>query len=214
MSIRRYISVTDAAGSFDLTTVAAVKADLGITGADEDAYLGVLIGRCSDDIASFCNRVFPVETLRESFYPQREYFSYQVPGGVNELQLSRWPVVSVSSVVENGATLVEGTDYLVDAENGLLTRLDGLAYPRAWPVWPVVVTYSAGFAAIPATVEGACARLVRARWFARARDPLIRSDQTEGIGRTDYWVSDNPAAGNLPPEIADALDNFRVPVIG
>lgn len=214
MGIRRYATVTEPAGSFDLTTVAAVKADLGITGTDNDAYLGVLISRSSDDIASFCNRVFPVEGMRESFYPQREFFSYQVTGGVDELHLSRWPLVSVESVVENGAELVEGADYLVDAENGLLTRLDGLSYPRAWPVWPVVVTYSAGFATIPATVEGACSRLVRARWFARARDPLIRSEQTEGIGRTDYWVSDNPSAGNLPPEIADALDNFRVPVIG
>ena len=48
---------------------------------------------------------------------------------LSELQLSRWPIASVTSVTDTVAlntsnTLVADTDYVIDAARGWLTKID------------------------------------------------------------------------------------------
>lgn len=212
MGFRVLTTVSTPAGSYNLTTLSAVKSDLGITDTSNDTYLTTLITRASQTINQYCNRVFVSEGMTETFYPDREYYSYQLSGGIPCLQLSRWPLISVTSVTENGTALVEGTDFLVDKENGRLLRLDTLSYPTEWPTWKTVVVYTAGYATVPGDLEEACSRLVRARYMAKTRDPFLKSERVEGVGESTYWVSTDAASGNLPPDIADAVDNYRVPV--
>jgi hypothetical protein len=61
------LTVVDEASSYDLATLAVVKAALGLTGGEEDATLSALITRASAAIAKYCNRVFAQETIEESF---------------------------------------------------------------------------------------------------------------------------------------------------
>lgn len=208
-------TVVTAAKTYDLTDLKTVKLELGIDGSADDAFLAMAITAASTAAANYCNRVFPVETVLDEFWPQRDPYPPVIPGGVDPLQLSRWPIVSqgVASVAENSIALVDGTDYRVNYPVGQLVRLNQVGYPRQWPALPLAVQYAAGFAIIPAEVVQGVIALVRLRWFARKRDPMLRSQNVEGIYQAQYWIS-AMSPGNIPPEIAGALDPYRVNAFG
>jgi hypothetical protein len=68
-----------------------------------------------------------------------------------EVQLSRWPVIKIVSVAQTLSTgltqtLVEGTDFSVDSENAILTRLDPVSGAvLSWEADPLTVIYMAGY---------------------------------------------------------------------
>ena len=208
-------TVTTLAAVRDLTTLATVKDTLSIAGTADDAFLSRAISQCSAAIEQACNRVFALETVQDTVFP----------GRVSALQLSRWPVVSVISVTEDGEALIAGTGFTTDAAVGRLIRMDTDGTPRPWRAIQVAVTYQAGYVlpgdvsgaarTLPFDIEDATLRLVVARYAERRRDPFIKSEEVAGVGRIDYIVG-NPAAGdgNLPPDVADIVRNYRVPVIG
>lgn len=215
------------AGPYDLIDLATVKDELDIEPADtsQDLRLARAITEESLVIASYCNRVFALETVQDQIYPERDAYPYQVPGGVAPLQLSRWPIAGdVTSVVivdppGTATTLIEGQDFLTDAARGWLIRLDQYTgYPTRWDPVMTTVVYPAGYAqgtaGIPADLSGAALRLITARWKARGRDPLLMSrDQPGALGQERYWVGGVPGVkGPFPQEIAAVLDLYRVPV--
>jgi hypothetical protein len=107
-------NVLAAAPSYDLTDLAAAKTELGVAPTDtsQDAWLTNAISQISAAISSYCNRVFPQETVEDIIYPARDAYPFQVPGGLPRLQLSRWPVatarvaISIASAVAEGATVL------------------------------------------------------------------------------------------------------------
>ena len=119
-------------------------------------------------------------------------------------------------VVENAKTprcLIEGIDFRVDTTTGQLTRLrNGLVID--WPAFPYVVVYLAGYEPIPADVQDAVLKLVKARWFARDRDPQARQVNVVGVMESSYWFGAGPgSSGDLPPDVQAIFDRYRVPVI-
>jgi hypothetical protein len=90
----------------DLTDLATAKDELSIATADtsKDAFLSRGVTQASAAIASFCNRVFPVELVQDLLYIQQDPYPYQVPGGVFPLLLSRWPLVDAAPVSVTGAS--------------------------------------------------------------------------------------------------------------
>ena len=121
-------------------------------------------------------------------------------------------------VVEDGIALIEGIDFRVDFALGQLTRLvtwpDGTTvYPRSWRALPIAATYGAGFKVIPADVGDAVLRMVKARWFARTRDPLLRSENIPGVREAQWWVATGDQAGNLTPDVVEILNSYRVPTV-
>ncbi|MES5483581.1 hypothetical protein QMZ05_12555 [Bradyrhizobium sp. INPA03-11B] len=206
-------TVITPAKSYDLVDLDTVKGALDLKDNKADAFLKKAIGFVSAEIAQFCNRVFPVETVEDDFWPARDPYPYQVPGGISPLQLSRWPLVSVASVVENGDTqLVQDTDFRIDATRGQLIRLDGNLYPCLWAPWSIAVVFDAGFATIPPDVEDAAVRMVTGRYAARGRDPYKRQESIPGVREVQWWIPNTPT-GNMPPDVQDILDNYRVPVV-
>jgi hypothetical protein len=111
-------------------------------------------------------------------------------------------------------TLVYGVDFTVDAKRGWLIRLNkftGVA--ERWEPMPTTVQYQAGYETIPGDVEEACLRLCTARWWARGRDPSLRSQTQPTLGTREYWVGAVPGQnGALPPEIEALVAPYRVPV--
>jgi hypothetical protein len=204
----RITTVTTPATSFDLTNLATIKDELQIKDVRSDAFLTRQISWASTHAANYCNRVFVSETVKDEFWPARD------AANVEPLQLTRFPVVSVSAVTEDGVALVDGTDYRLDKDRAQLFRLDDEPYPTFWPSWPIVVTYVTGYATIPADVVDAVIRLVKMRWFARTRDPMLRHEAVTGIRDVDYWVATGEDAGSMPPDVADLLDTYRAPVFG
>lgn len=206
-------TVTTAAASKNLVTRAVVKSILAIDGGVDDSYLDTMIGWVSAEIANYCNRVFVVEGLTDQFWPAQT-FSYSVPGGADLLQLSRFPAVSVTSLTENGEALVADTDYTIDLDKGQILRLDDNGYPAKWAPYPIVVVYSAGYADIPGDIQDAACRMIKARRDARGRDPFLKQQNIPGVLEQQWWVAGPGQTGNMPPDVADILDNYRVPVIG
>jgi hypothetical protein len=204
------LTVSTAALSYDLTELSDVKDELGVTNGANDAVLKRYISSASLAAMQYCNRVFSVETLSEQFLP--EYWHLPVRSGVKPLQLTRWPIVSITSVTENAVLLVQGTDYLVDAANGQLTRLDSNAYQCRWQPLPLTVVYVAGYATIPLDVEDAIIRMVTKRYVAKGRDPALKQESIPGVREVQYWIATGADSGNMTPDITDILENYRVPV--
>lgn len=205
-------TVVTAASSTKLVTVAAVKVELGISSNADDEWLGAVVDRASEAASQYCNRVFQVETVRDEFWPERDAYPFQLPGGLAPLQLTRWPVTALTLVTEGDQTLTEAANnFRPDKEMGQLIRLDGSAYPTAWLPRPIKVEYSAGYETIPFDIQDAVIRMVKSRWFLRKRDPLLKQEDVPGVYSASYWVSTG-GEGAMTPDVADLLDNYRVPV--
>ncbi len=194
--------VTTPAASFDLTTLETVRSEFGVTDHSEDENLSRWIRQASDVISKYCNRVFAQETVEETF--RRATRS-------DDILLSRYPVSSIVSVVENDVTLA-AADYEVRAESGLLTKLSN-DEPACWSAGKIVVTYTAGFVLLtdlPFGIERACIVLVNQYRQSATRDPQLRSEAIEGISSAGYFDGLD-AAGGLPPEVLGLLKDHRKP---
>lgn len=190
------VIVVTPAASHDLASLASVKAELGLTTGDDDAYLSTAIRQASGEVEGWTGRVFVVETVAETIPLDRP---------TCDLPLSRYPVQAVSSIAVDGVAL-DLTRVLVDNDSGLLRRRGA-----SWK-GTVVVTYTAGFPSIPASVERAVVALVAARWYARGRDPALKSATLPDVTAETYWTP--PSDGGLPEDIAAGLSRFKVEVFG
>ena len=201
-------AVTAQAASKDMTVLATVLAELGLTATDaaRDALIVTLIHQASAAIVGWCGREFAAETLVDEFRTSGERSC------IEALILSRRPVTAISAVVEDG-TALSGADYEVDPATGFLWRLDGADGRIAWAHARIQVTYTAGYVmltTLPQDLERACIDLVKHRWFARARDATLKSREVVDVGREDYWVGGIPGQdGGMPAEISVLLEPWR-----
>jgi hypothetical protein len=205
--------VTTPASTYDLAALSDIKDELGIKDNSNNAILQRYLTSASAMVAQYCNRVFPAETLTETFWAQRDLWPRVILGGVQDLQLSRWPIQSVTSVTENGIALVQDTDFKINAANGQLVRLDVNGYPKSWPLYPIVVVYVGGFDKMPTDVQDAVIRMVTKRYVAKGRDPSLKQESIPGVREVQYWIATGADSGNMTPDITDILDNYRIPVM-
>ncbi|MBP6818341.1 MAG: hypothetical protein KBC46_03455 [Ferrovibrio sp.] len=207
------ITVITAASSRALTTVAAVMAELGPEWAGQEQLIAGYIAEASEIIEGQCNRIFALERLLQV---DRELADQKT------MLLGRWPVVSVLQVSRNGAGLDAAT-YEVNNTAGTIRPLAGESYCR-FPAGRHEVDFWAGYRLpeqstiglptegvqpLPAVIGQACIRMVKGRVLGRERDPALKAQEVEGVGRDEYWVG-GPA---IPEDIADALAPFRMPAI-
>jgi hypothetical protein len=216
MSIRSSVTVTVPATTYDLVTLAIVKSDWNITDTSFDSFLARSISRCSAAAAQYCNRVFPSETVVETFFAERDVQPMMSFNGVDPLGLTRWPLGTITSVVEGigtaAVTLYPTSDYFAIPENGFLLRLGSDGQPRNWPATKIVVTYAGGFASIPLDVQDAVSRMVWTRYAEQNRDPFIKRQKAWGVEEVEYWGG-TTQDGNLDGGTSDILDNYRVPQV-
>jgi hypothetical protein len=199
-------TVSVVATSIDLTVLATVKAELVLTTVDaaRDALLAAFITQASNVCANYCNRMFAEETLVDHF---------RLSCYADCLVLSRMPVTSITTVVENGVTLT-ADDYEFDVATGFLWRLDGEDNRSCWSSSKIVVTYVAGYellATLPYDIERACITLVKQSYFAKTRDPMVKAVDLPGLERTEYWVGSVPGdSSTLPDEVQALLNPYRI----
>lgn len=191
-----------------LTTVEAVKAELDLTGTANDAWLADAIARASDQIASWCGRVFARETVLESFRLSRPMPS---------LALSRWSVAAIAGVTEDGVALDAGA-YEVSATDGILYRLNAKGRYLSWPAVTAEVEYTAGWLLpgqvgrnLPGDIEQAAIDLVARAYHARGRDPALRSHESPDVESLAWFDAGRTSVGGLPVEIAGTLARYRMP---
>jgi len=150
MSTEVVTTILAPAASYDLTTLAIAKSELGITATTDDAWISRVISQISKTVMNATNRVFAPEHIEDQFYIART--RNHVPAGLWTIQLSRWPVISVTLVeqasynAETVTVLVENADFQVNYETGTLVRLDSsTGRMMAWAALPLTVSYVAGF---------------------------------------------------------------------
>lgn len=206
-------TVVEAAKSYDLIDLQTIKDELGIAANADNAILSRYVSWASAAWSQATNRVFQAETIKDEIFAARDMYPYQFVGGIQLLQLSRFPLISVASVTEDDCVLAADTDYKVADDRGALIRIDGGGYPRRWHAKKIVTEFDAGFAKIPGDIADAVTRMVKARWNSRGRDPYLMSENIPGVRDARWWIATGNEAGNMPPDVQDILDNYRVPVI-
>lgn len=209
----KLLTTINTTASGTLVSLADVKAELSLTNGSQDTLVSRYLAASTAAIEQYCNRTFGTQDVTDEFWPDRENHAYQVTPGISEITVSQWPIIAVETVTENGDTLVDGTDYRVDYRAGKVIRLNEQPYPTLWRAWPILIKYTGGYATIPADVQDACIRLVKARYLAKDRDPFLRSESIPGVRDASWWVATGSDAGNLPPDVQDILDNYRQPVV-
>lgn len=205
--MKSIVTVTTAATSRLLTTRARFKSEVGITATTDDDMIDAWLLEASDAIAAYVGRQLLPETVSEAFRLAPGELAYRPD--VMPLTLARWPVTTLTSVVEEGTTLAT-TDYEIDKATGCLWRLSN-GYRARWYAVNVVVAYIAGYAdstAPRSPLATACLSVLKHRWSARSRDPMVKSQDIPGVLKTDYWVG-SVGDGPFPPDVIALLDPFR-----
>lgn len=204
--MKSILTIVTPATSQDLTLLANVKAEFGITDSSQDANLQTWITQASAAVSDYCNRRFAseedLETIRNRI---RLGFGYGLYGGFGEYSggnfrlgrevdyviLKRNPVTAFASVVEDTITLVEGTDFECDYESGIMTRLNSNGDERRWRFQNLLVQYTAGYqllGTLPIAIERATITLIKWFRFAATRDPYLLSEVIPGVRTAQYAV--------------------------
>jgi hypothetical protein len=208
------LTVNTVATTYDLTTLATVKAELGLTTTAEDTNLATWITQASAACAAYCNRVFGLETVTEVF---RNKFLYPFRSdnyrNIASIILTRTPVTSLDVLTQDGVILAADVDYQLDPEEGLIYRLnssdDSLSQ---WYFKKLVVNYKGGYALVgtlPHNIERACITQVQAIRASASRDPNVKSENLPGVLSTTYWSPGANDNGALAPEVTALLDPYR-----
>lgn len=176
-------------------TLAQVKEWLGITGAADDALLTRML-----DAATASMERYMARTILSASYTETRSGT-----GGNALTLRNRPISAVSSVTVNGTAWAasdgRSTGYVFDGETLFAI---GNIFARASQ--NVVVTYTAGYATVPADLEQACIELVGAKYKERDRIGI----QSKGLAgeSISYIVKE------FPDSVMAAMAQYRnvVPV--
>jgi len=170
-------------------TAADVAGFLQITIAADSAPVLRAIREASAAIQNYCRQLIMEVTDDEYTFDVRPLW--------DRLFLPELPVGEVTEVVENGVTLVDGTDYKL-GRDGILYRVGAYWYPG---IQTVIVTYSHGYVTTPEDVLSVCTRAA-----ARAYQAGLGAAALAGVagvkGQTigDYSVTyggDSSASDNM-----------------
>lgn len=191
---RDVFNVADSA-NLPVVSLSEMKARLNISGSSSDEELRGMLDTATRAGELRTGRVFGRRAVTSEIHH----------GGRATIVLRQVPVVSVTSVTEDG-TSVAAAGYELDMPSGLLTRMSGTYSAALWSagVGNVAATYVAGYGAQPPTdVRGVmemCAHLWRTQ-----RGRFSRGDD-------DDW---NPGMGySIPRRVAELWDLDRIPGIG
>lgn len=191
------LTVVEPALTHDLIGLDDAKAALDIAGDEQDTKIAGWIEQASAAINTHCGRVFPAEKVEETIRPN--------PNTVS-LVLARFPITTIHSIVE-GTTTLTADEYEADLQSGVIERLWSNRY-ACWSCDPVVVTYTAGFASIPADLQRACLVMLQHIQSNVGRDMTLKSSATTDI-LSESWFA--PSSDALPPEVASLVAPYRVP---
>jgi hypothetical protein len=153
-------TATPPAGPYDLTDLATVHDELSIPTnvTTDDGFLQRAITQASTAICSYCNRVFAVEAVQDLCYIQQDPYPFQLPGGLNPLQLTRWPLVDSAVVAfagnTHGSTTVDGIASTAGLVEGTLVFADDGSLPAGCTIATVAANSITLSAAATSSVTG------------------------------------------------------------
>lgn len=203
----------------ELVTLDQLKLELGISGSDQDDKLNAWITQASQIAASYCQTVLATQTVSETFRHSlgphgdgctaRFYHGF-LREAAEMLVFGCAPVSTVSSVTVDGTVLDVST---YEHDDDRLFRLDKSGYPHAWQFnKAVVVVYTSGFTVgvnVPADLQRAIMMIIReARGSTMREDPMLKSRETVGVSKLEWWIPSASTTSALPVEITGLLDQY------
>ena len=185
-----------------LTTLEDTKEYLEIEGTDNDNLLQQLIGAASQFIKTETGYEWVETTYKELIDGER----------TETLILTQKPIISVTSLVINGATIDSGNYYIYN-ESGMLKRQDvgiydvgythsfrkGLLFPRGQQ--NIEVKYVAGYSDVPVDLQKAVWSMVNTQ---------LDSKNYEGL--ESYSIGDESMkwrVGGLPAEAQQTIMRYK-----
>jgi hypothetical protein len=183
-----------------LTTIDRLKEALGEKSDLDDVRLTRLLTAASEYIEAYCGRDFLSVSHTE----------YHDGTGTDSLLLRHYPIIGTPAVLESGTALAVGQDpsanpppeVLIYPEEGRLVRNFGVwyGYHNYYKI-----TYTAGYATVPAAIVQAAIDL--ASLMAREKDRV-------GIAATTVGQNTAQLTRALPEHSQRALDLYRDPTVG
>jgi hypothetical protein len=175
-----------------LVSLADLKKHLNVVSTTDDEELRYTLATATDLAERYTNRALRRKTVVETH-----------DGGKTALLLRETPVLSVTTVVENLATLA-ATEYTINTNSGVLYRGAPISTGRAWygGTQGVTVTYVAGYTSPPLVAQRGVMEIVRWMWQNSQQGPRSPFGADQGAG-TDA----------LPAWLMRPLDSLVVPGI-
>lgn len=199
--------------SYALCSLEDVKESLGIDAGDtsRDNLIIRKINQATQVIEGWCMLAYG-HHFKETTYTDEEYTG----SGINQLSLLMRPVTSISSFQYRGTSQnednwdsVETEDYFSNLSTGTINLLSS----QGTSFGSVRVTYTAGYAVIPAALAEACATLAAYLVENGASGSVVKSKQ-EGQRKVEYFSpsgSDNAGGGSIIEQLG--LDDMLQPYV-
>lgn len=215
MTVTSTVALAENSPAGDLALLSADELDAaasGMPGAEDNpaGTLAALELEAAEWVAMLCG-VSGVEGSVPTLKAEDLVQTFRVVGtGPKALILARGFVSDVT-VTEDGTALVEGSDFVVSHDAGIVRRLSSDAIIR-WPTGTIVVSYTAGFATAPPALKAAAQDYVRMRLSDRSVDPQERSVSVEGLDAVTYRAQGS-GEGDLAANARLRLARFIRPVL-
>ena len=199
------LEIITPAESTRLISIEAARIAIGLADDDasQDAALEPLIDQASAAIVAFIGQPLARQTYRESAWSFASLDSFMV---------SRFPVASIASVeIDGTAITVDG--YRVDAATGIVHRRSPTRCGPFWPAGETIVEYVAGYELpddLPADIQRAAILMLRQSHMGAGRDPLLRSEETDGVASFSYFAA---GAAAVPLEAQALLAPYQIPAV-
>lgn len=97
------------------TTLAKIKDYHSVSNTDSDTVINLSIELAGDRIIQYCNRDFESKARTEKPL---------IEGRTDRFFIEENPVASITSIIENGITLIEDTDYFVEKKTGAIIKIN------------------------------------------------------------------------------------------
>lgn len=200
--------------SYSLCSVDNVKETLGIASSDSswDNLIIRKINQATEIIEGWCNRRFLETIYTDELYDA----TYD-----RQLVLRQYPVTSTTTfaLAARDTTLNEGSFDSVDSEQYFIDRKGGIVdavsdFWGGYDQWRV--TYSAGYATIPADLAEACATLAA---YLVTNDPATQtgvSSKREGSREIHYFDHRSSSTEGILVQlgILTTLERYGAPALG
>lgn len=205
------VTVASPETSRNLVRLDYLRERLGITGEGNDPELSRLIAARSQAIYAWCG-IAGDQLGRRTMALESIVATWMSGYRRSSLLVLPWriPVVTITSIVEDGITL-DADDYRVHPMSAMLERLDE-DVPRAWDSGKIVVTYTAGWVdidddatTIPADLQEACLAECVSAWVGRKRDASLRSETMPDVHAYTVAFGQDGTRDRLLPETMSAL---------
>lgn len=177
-----------------------LKDYLGITSTSTDAVLLSLLRGASTFVQRYIGRDITYQRYTETFYPEESSV---------RLCVTNFPLDAVESISIDGVTLDASTGgyaNYVAAKEGFVRRLDGGRFSTGNV--PTVITYRAGFKAVPEDLRTVVKKLISSAYNQRLSEGLLEEEL--GTYRVKYASS---SAMSEDSSIKDVLNGYIVRVL-